>query len=95
MAQCFKFGKAVSDNGWGMFTTMLGYKLDLEGKTLVKVGRFYPSSKTCSVCGYKNHDLTLNDRIWECPECHQVHDRDYNAATNIKNEGLRLLAETA
>ena len=78
-----------------MFTTMLGYKLDLEGKTLVKVGRFYPSSKTCSVCGYKNHDLTLNDRIWECPECHQVHDRDYNAAVNIKKEGLRLLLETA
>ena len=95
MAQCFNFGKAVSDNGWGMFTTMLGYKLDLEGKTLVKVGRFYPSSKTCSVCGYKNHDLTLNDRIWECPDCHQVHDRDYNAAVNIKKEGLRLLLETA
>ena len=61
------------------------------GRDLIEVDRFYPSSKTCSCCGYKKSDLTLNDRTFKCPMCGVSIDRDYNAAINIKNEGLRLL----
>jgi len=91
MGQCLKLGKSVSDNGWGMFTTFLGYKLADRGKQIVKIGKWYPSSKTCCVCGTIKDDLTLKDREWTCEGCGTHHDRDWNAAINIKNEGLRLL----
>ena len=55
------------------------------------IDRFYPSSKVCSECGYKNDNLTLKDREWICPECGKKHDRDYNASVNIREEGKRLL----
>lgn len=90
MSQCLNLGKSVSDNGWGMFTTFLGYKLDWQGKPLIKIDKWYPSSKTCSVCGTIKDDLTLSDRDWTCEGCGTHHDRDWNAAINIKNEGIRL-----
>ena len=92
MSQSLKFGKSVSDNGWGMFTTFLKYKLKEQGKKLVKVDRFFASSQICSACGYKNmktKDLAL--RQWDCPQCGTHHDRDINAAINIRNEGMRLV----
>ena len=93
ISQSLHFGKSVADNGWGMFTMFLDYKLAEQGKILVKVDKFYPSSKTCSCCGYKNNELQLKDRFWTCPNCRTHHDRDKNASFNIKNEGLRILAE--
>lgn len=90
MGKSLHFGKSVADNGWGMFLQFLEYKLEEEGKQLVKVNRWYASSKTCSVCGYKNEELTLSMRTWECPVCHTIHDRDQNAAINIKQEGKRM-----
>lgn len=90
MAQSLNFGKSVADNGWGMFTTLLDYKLHDRGKVLQKVDKMYPSSKTCHECGYIKKDLTLSDRFWTCPSCGTLHDRDKNASRNIETEGLRL-----
>ena len=90
MGRALHFGKSVADNGWGMFLRFLTYKLEEEGKRLVKVDKWYASSKTCSVCGHKYGELTLIMRIWECPVCHTIHDRDKNAAFNIKQEGMRM-----
>ena len=73
----------ISDNSWGMFVNMLTYKSDWYGKNLIKIGRFDPSSKTCSNCGNINHNLKLEDREWKCEECSELHDRDINAAKNI------------
>lgn len=92
MSKALNFGKSVSDNGWGMFTDMLAYKLADRNKKLVKVDKFFASSQTCSVCGYKNEETKdLSVRKWECPRCHAFHDRDINAAVNIRNEGIRML----
>ncbi len=91
MSQTLHFGKSVSDNGFGMLRTMLAYKLEERGKELVKVDRFYPSSKRCSKCGRIKENLTLSDRIYRC-ECGNVMDRDVNAAINIRLETLRLKA---
>ena len=92
MAQSLNFGKSVSDNGWGMFTTFLKYKLEEQGKKLVKVDRFFASSQICNVCGYKNPETkNLSVRTWDCPKCGTHHDRDVNAAINIRNEGMRLV----
>ena len=89
----FSFGKSISDNGWGMFTRMLEYKLEWQGKTLVKIDKWYPSSQLCSECGYQNSETrNLSVREWTCPKCGVHHDRDHNAAINIKNEGMRILA---
>lgn len=88
----FGNGKATLDNGWGMFTTMLDYKMAERGKHLQKIDRWYPSSQTCNVCGFVNEDVKdLNIRKWTCPHCGTEHNRDVNAALNIKCEGLRLL----
>lgn len=95
MKQCLKLGKSVSDNGWGMFTAFLGYKLKEAGKYLIKTDKWFPSSKTCSVCGSKNDDLTLSDRIWTCNTCGSKHDRDHNAANNILVEGIKCFTSTA
>lgn len=92
MSQTMNFGKSVSDNGWGMFVTFLKYKLKETGKRLVKVDKFFASSQICNVCGYKNPETkNLSVRAWDCPECDTHHDRDINAAINIKNEGMRLV----
>lgn len=79
---------SISDVSWGMFVTMLEYKAKWNGVNILRIGRFEPSSKTCSECGYINKGLTLKDREWACPECGSVLDRDQNAAINIKNFAL-------
>ncbi len=76
--------QAISDSAWSSFVTKLEYKAEWFGKTILRIGRFEPSSKLCSICGYKNNDLTLKDREWICPDCKTKHDRDINAAINIK-----------
>lgn len=86
-----RFGKMLIDRPYYMFLSFLEYKLKWRGKKLIKVDRYFPSSKLCSKCGYKNDNLTLSTRSWICPICGNKHDRDINAAINIKNEGLRLL----
>ncbi|HZK54705.1 MAG TPA: RNA-guided endonuclease TnpB family protein [Desulfosporosinus sp.] len=91
MGQRLNFGKSVSDNAWGMFTIFLKYKLENEGKLLIRVDQWFPSSKTCHYCGNLNKDLQLSDREWTCQSCGCIIDRDYNAAKNIRDEGLRLL----
>ena len=70
---------------------MLEYKAQWYNRKIVFVDRFYPSSKTCHNCGYINKSLTLNDRQWICPQCGEVIERDYNAALNILDEGLRIM----
>lgn len=91
MSQSLNFGKSVSDNGWGMFTTFLEYKLKDDGKTFIKVGKFFPSSQVCSVCGSINPiTKDLKVRHWVCPDCGAHHDRDVNASINIKYEGMRI-----
>jgi putative transposase len=81
--------RAISDMGWSEFKTMLEYKANWYGKNVITIGRFEPSSKICSCCGNINKNLTLNDREWTCSNCKTIHDRDVNAAINIKNFGLR------
>ena len=91
MAQSLNFGKSVSDNSWGMFTTFLKYKLEELGKRLVKIDKFFASSQICNVCGYQNSETKdLSVREWICPCCQTHHDRDINAAVNIRNEGMRI-----
>lgn len=91
MSQDWNFGKSVADNGWGMFCNMLVYKLAEQGKQIVKIDKWFPSSKTCSRCGNVKDTLALSERIYECAVCAAVIDRDCNAAINIKNEGIRLV----
>ena len=86
-----KLSRNVSDRAYGTFVNFLDYKLRWLGKELIKVDRYFPSSKTCSDCGYINKNLELNDRNWICPICGQKHDRDKNAAINIRKEGIRLV----
>lgn len=81
--------QAISDVSWGEFFRMLEYKAEWHGKTLLRIGQFKPSSKICNVCGHHNHGLTLANRKWHCPGCDTLHDRDINAALNIKNFALQ------
>jgi putative transposase len=92
MVKNHKLAKTISDCGWGKFCTMLKYKSEWEGKTYIEVDRFFPSSKTCNHCLHQLDNLPLDVRSWECPQCGAVHDRDINAAKNIRDEGLRILA---
>lgn len=79
---------SISDTSWSMFVTMLEYKAKWNGVNVLRIGRFEPSSKTCSECGYINKEITLKDREWSCPDCGSVLDRDKNASINIKNFAL-------
>jgi putative transposase len=92
MSQSLNFGKSVHDNGWGMFRVLLKYKLEEQGKHFVKIDKFFPSSRKCSTpdCDYVNKALELSDREWVCVECGVRHDRDVNAAINIRNEAVRI-----
>ena len=92
MSKALHFGKSVHDDGWGMFTRMLEYKLADRGGTLVKIDRWYPSSQMCSGCGHIVPEVKdLGVRVWFCDWCLEYHDRDENAAANIRDEGRRLL----
>ncbi|MGN4255923.1 RNA-guided endonuclease InsQ/TnpB family protein, partial [Bacillus cereus group sp. MYBKT14-2] len=90
ISQALYFGKSVADNAWGMFTSFLAYKLHEQGKKLVKIDKWFPSTKTCSSCGNVKN-MSLSERVYSCI-CGVNFDRDYNAAINIKNEAIRLLA---
>ena len=84
--------KAIQEIGFYKFKSVLQRKALANGKQVVIIDRFYPSSKTCSNCSYKNQGLKLSDRFWTCPECGEHHDRDLNAAVNILQEGERLIS---
>ncbi|MGG0761873.1 RNA-guided endonuclease TnpB family protein [Bacillus paramycoides] len=90
MSRALRFGKSVADNGWRMFTTFLAYKLQEQGKQLVKIDKWFPSTKMCSSCGNRK-EMSLSERTYEC-SCGLTIGRDYNAAINIKKEAIRLLA---
>ena len=92
MIKNHKLSKHIADASWGNFVTLLQYKCDWYGKELVKVNRFYPSSKTCSDCGWINQELRLSDREWTCKSCGVIHDRDWNASKNILKEGLKNIS---
>lgn len=92
MLKNHKLARTISDCGWHEFTRQLDYKGDWDNCYIHAIDRFYPSSKTCSNCGYKNEGLTLSTRQWTCPKCHKVLDRDVNASINILLEGKRELS---
>ncbi len=91
MVKNHKLAKAISDVGWSEFVRQLEYKAAWYGRTVVKIDRFYPSSKTCHCCGWVKQDLTLEDRVFVCEDCGNVTDRDYNAAWNVLTAGLAAL----
>ena len=88
MSQGLNLGKSVMDLGWTAFIHQLQYKADWYGKHLVLADKSFPSSKLCSKCKYKYQDLTLDQRSWVCPNCGENHDRDLNAAINLRNLGV-------
>ena len=95
MATLSKYNsKATYDNGFGIFRRILKVKLEQKGKKYIVVSKYYPSSKICNVCGYKKDTLTIDERLWECPNCYTIHDRDINASINLKQEGLRIYKES-
>ncbi len=91
MSKNHKLAESILEMNFGEFRRMLEYKASWYNRRIVFVDRFYPSSKTCNHCGYVNRELTLNDREWVCPSCGQTISRDYNAALNILDEGMRII----
>jgi putative transposase len=89
MVKNHNLAQAINDVSWSTFVTMLEYKADWYGKNILRIGRFAPSSKTCSCCGYINKELTLKDREWTCNGCGSLLNRDVNAAINIKSFALK------
>ena len=89
MVKNHNLAQAINDVSWSTFVTMLEYKADWYGKNILRIGRFAPSSKTCSNCGNINKELTLKDREWTCGSCSTVLDRDVNASINIKSFALK------
>lgn len=92
MLKNHKLAESIQEMNFGEFKRMLEYKANWYGRKLVFVDRFYPSSKTCNHCGYINKKLKLSDRQWICPNCGEIIERDYNAALNIRDEGIRLIS---
>jgi len=92
MVRNHSLARSISDSGWGEFRSMLEYKAKWYGKTVVVIGRFFPSSQLCFDCGARNTKLRLADRSWVCGACGTLHDRDLNAARNILAEGHSVLA---
>ena len=91
MVRNHNLAESICEMNWGEFRRMLEYKARWYNRKIVFVNRFYPSSKTCHNCGYINNELKLSDRQWRCPICGEVIERDYNAALNILDEGLRII----
>ena len=90
MLKNHKLAKAIQEVSWSRLVTILKYKAKWYGREVIEIHRFYPSTKLCNDCGYKNNELTLNDRFWTCPICGKSHDRDINAAKNIKNQAINI-----
>ena len=86
-----RLAKSINDAGWYQFITFLKYKLEWQGKIFIQVDKWFASSKICSKCGDKKISLSLNEREWVCSSCGTLHERDSNAAQNIREEGLKLL----
>lgn len=94
LAGSLKLGKSTNDNGFGMFRAYLKYKMEEQGKYVITADRFFPSSQICSICGCRNPAVkNLKIRKWICPDCGAEHDRDVNAAINLRNEGIRILRD--
>jgi putative transposase len=91
MVRNHNLAKSISDAGWGTFTNFLAYKLERKGGKLVEIDRWFPSSQLCSNCFYQIGDMPLDVREWTCPHCGTHHDRDGNAAINIRTEGIRII----
>ncbi|MDR2611840.1 MAG: transposase, partial [Deltaproteobacteria bacterium] len=91
LARALNSGKSVGDDGWGMLVSMLGYKLGEQGKRLVVAARSFPPGRACSRCGHVKDSLGLSERTYACERCGHVLDRDWNAALDIRREGLRML----
>ena len=91
MMQNHKLAKSIQDVSFCELKQILQYKASWNDKQVIFIDRFYPSSKTCHCCGYKNEGLKLSDRQWVCPKCGVEHDRDINAAKNILEEGKRII----
>ena len=83
--------RSVHEIGWGKLIGMIKYKAQWYGREFIQIDRWFPSSKKCCVCGEINHDLGRGEREWECPHCHTILKRDWNAAINILDEGLRAV----
>jgi len=92
MMKNHKLAQAISDVSWGTFYTMLEYKSKWNDKEYVKIDRWFPSSKTCSTCGWIKQDLELKHREWTCDSCNETHDRDLNASKNILKQGLNIIS---
>ena len=91
MMKNHKLAKSIQELSLYRFKSILKYKAEWYNRDIIEIDRYFPSSKLCNVCNYKNSDLALKDRTWICPVCGTNHDRDYNAALNIKKEGLKIL----
>ena len=93
LSQALNYGKSVNDNGWGMFRDMLRYKLEDRGKKLIVIDKWFPSTQICSECGCIHPEVKdLSVKEWFCDWCLTYHDRDRNAAINIKHKGMRQLS---
>ena len=92
MLRSKRYSRSIADASWGELVRQLEYKSDWYGRTLIKVDRFFPSTKTCSACGHIVESMNENIRDWECPSCGAQHDRDLNAATNVLTAGLAVAA---
>lgn len=92
MLNAKRCSKSIADAGWSELVRMLTYKAAWYGRRVVKIDRFFPSTKTCSECGTTGHVLPLSVREWDCPDCGTHHDRDVNAAINIRTAGLAGIA---
>jgi putative transposase len=92
MIKNHKLSKHIADVSWSKFITLLTYKAEWNDKQIVKIDRFFPSSKTCNCCGYINQNLKLDVREWTCPSCHTKLDRDLNASKNILKEGYKIIS---
>ena len=90
-----RLAKSIGDCSWSELVRQICYKSDWYGRKVIKIDRYFPSSKTCSSCGYIKDDLTLKDREWNCPRCNTQHDRDYNSSVNILRQGCNLTAGMA
>lgn len=93
MVKNHKLSKHISDASWSKFIELLTYKAEWNDREIVKIDRFFPSSKTCNCCGYINQNLKLDIREWTCPSCKTKLDRDLNASINILNEGYKIISD--